>query len=506
MGHGHPSTPAQRLQWASHLLAHSGEYGVVAALSRATGISRPTLYAWRDRAQHALLHAFTPTALTPKIPPALERDVLTLWVQAHASSRGIQTCLATLTQRGISLATITRILHDAEQRALTWFAQHAPPTVRALALDEIYANDRRGAYLNAVDVHSGAVWVSEGPVPVDSESWTLVLWELQARQVHCNRVVLDGGTAMQAACRQVMPEVVLQHDQWHVLHRCSQLQARLERRVAGLTARTAVVARQAARIAAGQPPKGRNPQTDVAAHAETVAQTTQVATALRYLLQEVHRLLEVVVEDRRGVLDGVQRQAEVEAVLELLAEVAAGAHPAVQAEVQRIQQLLCDAMPSLLTFVEHVTQVQHDLLPVLAAEQQAVLGWAWLRRKVLGWHRRELLAALPMSWQAGARILLATWDEANVARVSSAVERWHSILRPHLAVHRTLTRGRLALLAVWHNHRVFRRGVHKGQSPLMLSGMVAPTDWLVALGYAPAVPADVEPEPAPLSPALALVA
>jgi hypothetical protein len=29
-------------------------------------------------------------------------------------------------------------------------------------------------------------------------------------------------------------------------------------------------------------------------------------------------------------------------------------------------------------------------------------------------------------------------------------------------------------------------GVHKGQSPLQLSGMVeAPTDWLVALGYGP---------------------
>src|SRR3712207_9295662 len=90
------------------------------------------------------------------------------------------------------------------------------------------------------------------------------------------------------------------------------------------------------------------------------------------------------------------------------------------------------------------------------------------------------------SWQAAGRILLAAWDEANLARVSSAVERWHSILRPHLAVHRTLTRGRLALLAVWHNHRVFRRGVQKGQRPLHLRGLrEAPGDWLVAVGYSP---------------------
>ena len=507
MGHAHPSTPAQRVQCASYLLAHAGEYGVVTTLSRAFGVSRPTLYAWRDRAQHALLQTFTPGPVPPVIAPAVEREVLTLWVEAHASSRGIQTCLATLTQRGISLDTITRILHDAEQRALTWFAHHAPPTVRALALDEIYANDRQGAYLNGVDVHSGAVWVSEGPLPVDSETWILVLWELQARQVRWNRVVLDGGTAMQAACRQVTPEVVLQHDQWHVLHRCTQFQARLERRVAELTARTAVVARQAARVAAGQPPKGRNPQTDVAAHGLTVAQATRVAAAVRYLLQEVHRLLEVVVVDRRGVLDGRQRQAELAAAVALLAEVAEGAHGAVQPEVQRIHRLLQDAVPTLLTFVDHVAQVQHDVLPVLPAERQALLAWAWLRRKVLGWSRRDLLAAIPASWQAAARILLATWDEANLVRVSSAVERWHSILRPHLAVHRTLTRGRLALLAVWHNHRVFTRGVHKGQSPLHLSGLRdAPSDWLVALGYPPAAAAAVPPLPGPSAPVLALAA
>ncbi len=61
-------------------------------------------------------------------------------------------------------------------------------------------------------------------------------------------------------------------------------------------------------------------------------------------------------------------------------------------------------------------------------------------------------------------------------------------MRPHLAVHRTLSAGLLALLAVWHNHRVFSRGAHRGASPLQLSGMAeAPTDWLVALGYPPAM-------------------
>ena len=84
-------TPAERAQVAAHLLARAGEYGVVSTLSRTLGVARPTLYAWRDRAQQALLHAFTPVPQALEITPALEREVLTLWVAAHASPRGIQT-------------------------------------------------------------------------------------------------------------------------------------------------------------------------------------------------------------------------------------------------------------------------------------------------------------------------------------------------------------------------------------------------------------------------------
>ena len=229
MGPAHPTTPTQRLQSACFLLAHAGEYGVVTALSRQLGVSRPTLYTWRTQAEQALHAAFAPLPPPSAVTPAVERQVLTLWAAAHASTRGIQTCIATLTAQGLSLTTITQVLQDAEQRALQWMATHVPPSTRALALDELYANDRHGAYLNVVDVHSGAVWASEGPLPVDGDTWTLVLWDLQDRGLRWDRVVLDGGGAMLVACRTVTPHLPLQHDQWHVLHRCTQLQRRLAR-------------------------------------------------------------------------------------------------------------------------------------------------------------------------------------------------------------------------------------------------------------------------------------
>src|SRR5207247_10076400 len=99
MVHTHPSTPDQRAQWTAYRLAHRGEYGLITRLSREHGISRPTLYALREQAQQALRRTFTRPAPAPPVSPSLERQVLTVLVHAHASERGLQTCIRTLIGR-----------------------------------------------------------------------------------------------------------------------------------------------------------------------------------------------------------------------------------------------------------------------------------------------------------------------------------------------------------------------------------------------------------------------
>jgi len=104
------------------------------------------------------------------------------------------------------------------------------------------------------------------------------------------------------------------------------------------------------------------------------------------------------------------------------------------------------------------------------------------RASNLGPTSKDLLQCIPSDWQAEASHLLSSWEQA--VRASSAVENWHSIVRPHLAVHRTLSAGMLALLAVWHNHRIAPRGLHEGLSPLQRTGSPSPEAiWLAALGY-----------------------
>ncbi len=145
-------------------------------LSREADASRQTLYAWAARGVRALEAAFTPAASPLSIPAELSRRVLTLLVETHPAERGIQAALRELTGQRVGLGTISAIVRDAERRAVQIQATLAPPTARAIALDELYGTNRRGAYLHVVDTLSHAVWAAEGPLAVDADSWTLVLW------------------------------------------------------------------------------------------------------------------------------------------------------------------------------------------------------------------------------------------------------------------------------------------------------------------------------------------
>lgn len=277
------------------------------------------------------------------------------------------------------------------------------------------------------------------------------------------------------------------------------MQARLDRQVERLEQRTPVVARQAARVAAGKRPRGKCPRSDVGAHAAELARAQSACEGLRYLTGELRHLLSVVVLTAQGIMPSALRQAELEAWLSLLAELSQMAPDAMQHELTRLVTLLQAALPHLVLFAPGLDEVQAHAGHVLGPAAVRLLAWAGPRRAMLGPTSKALLESLPLDWRPVAAAVFAAWDGAM--RASSAVENWHSVLRPYLAVHRTLSSGLVALLAVWHNHRIAERGLHRGQSPLMRSGITQGShDWLVALGYCPQRTAcspesDVDPQP-----------
>lgn len=500
MHKGHCSTTDQRVQIVSELIANAGQYGIVSSVSSRHRVSRQSLYSWKAKGKEALREIFASKQERREEELSLQRAVLILFTEGHASYRGIQVCLESLLGIYVSIGKITSIVQEAGKRARVWMEHQIPEGIRALAVDEQFSNKRGEAYLNIVDVHSSLVLASIPPVAVDGESWEILFLLMQERGLKWQIVASDGGRAIQDAVdrfqplpnemQEVLPKPRHQRDTWHVLDECWKVQSRLDRQVQKWKEQAKTVKRQAARVATGKKPLGVNPQTDVQAHAIKVSQAEYVASSLRYLTREFQRLLAVVVlatTPEPSVLSGKQRGEELDALLVLLSELSVGAPAAMKSHVDGLRRHIELALPRLLSFVEDLDEVRQKALQEIGPAAVHLIGWAWLHRAVLGQRSQLLLDDFPQEWRENVRELLSAWNQA--VRASSCVENWHSVLRPFLAVHRNLSAGMLALLAVWHNHRVAPRGDHLGLSPMQRSGLQKEaTDWLVALGYPLATP------------------
>src|SRR6266849_7127064 len=336
----HCSTVQERVSMVSQMLANP-MYGLVSQLGRAHQVSRQTLYRWAATGRQALEEALGHQLLPPKQNEAISLVVLTLLIETHASYRGMQTCLRELHGVHVSLGRIVGIVKEAGQRAQAWLSQQQAGTPRALALDEQYSSQRGKAYLNVIDVHSGQVWASVPPVEVDGESWILVLWYLREQGISSLSTVSDGGRAIQEAVSQVPGEEQHQRDVWHLFHVAAQVQGRLDRAVKTEQNRLVVRERQAQREAQGEQARGRHPKTQLPEQKALLAQVSYVADGVRYLCQQLHTLLEVVVPSSDRLLSSTQRHSEIEALLDLLDELVPSATPALQRHIQKIGRASC---------------------------------------------------------------------------------------------------------------------------------------------------------------------
>ncbi len=145
----HCSTAEQRVQWVSQLLVPQPPHGLAHQLSRSHEVSRQTLYRWQEKGVRALQAALEIRPAPPTEKMAVQEQVLTLLIEAHASYRDIQTCVLKLFGRRISLGSIVAIAQEAGQRAQRWLSQQQASTPRAWALDELYSSQRGKAYQSA---------------------------------------------------------------------------------------------------------------------------------------------------------------------------------------------------------------------------------------------------------------------------------------------------------------------------------------------------------------------
>src|SRR5258708_1623590 len=309
----------------------------------------------------------------------VQEQALTLLIEADASYRDIQACLLKRCGRRISLGSITGMVQGGGRRAQRWLRQEGASTDWAWGLDEQFSSQRGKAYLNVVDVHSGQVWATLPPVAMDGESWTLVWWYLYEQGLLCERSVSAGGRGLQGALSYVQRLDRHQRDVWHVLHAAYQVQGRCDRGLHQLQDRLAVIQRQAERVAQGQKARGRAPEANVVEHEQRIERTKYVTQALRYLAQELHTLLDVVVlgaEQQVGLLSSRERQQELEALLALLGELAEQALPTLQKQIQSLAKQLRLALPHLLLFAADLDVPQQQACERLGPRAVYLLAWA----------------------------------------------------------------------------------------------------------------------------------
>lgn len=130
-----------------------------------------------------------------------------------------------------------------------------------------------------------------------------------------------------------------------------------------------------------------------------------------------------------GILGSKERQEELDTLLDLFSEFCETTPKCLKKEIEKLLRHVQLALPGLGAFCPDLDAVQEQACDQLGEQACHLIGWAWLRRAVLGPKTEKLATDFPPAWQPVVKALFNAWDEA--VHSSSAVENWHSILRPH---------------------------------------------------------------------------
>jgi hypothetical protein len=214
----HCSTAEQRVQEVSQWLGNQPPHGLLSQLSPRHEVSCQTLSRWKEKGARALQAALQTRPAPPKQKRAVQEQVLTLLIEAHASYRTIQTCLLKMCGVKLSVGSIARIVQEVGQRTQQWLSQQQAGTPVAWCWMNSRAVSEEKPIRELIDVYSGQVWATVPPVAVDGESWTLVWWYLGEKGVLCERSESDGGRAIQDALARLQRLDQHHRDVWHVLH------------------------------------------------------------------------------------------------------------------------------------------------------------------------------------------------------------------------------------------------------------------------------------------------
>jgi len=209
-------------------------WGAIQWLGEVYQTSRPTLYAIGERTKAELLNpgyrrtaeeaeiklvsANKPETKTVVVTPnRLIRTALTLQFPVGSSERSAEDCLEVALDMGRSPAFLSRLFHEAGQRAgeILEKVDHTPLGPAMQARDELFVG--RDPILLMVEPHSLVITGLYATSERDAETWGCVLLLTQDRQVQIQGLAEDHCIPYAASCKIIHLDAAIQKDVWHPL-------------------------------------------------------------------------------------------------------------------------------------------------------------------------------------------------------------------------------------------------------------------------------------------------
>ncbi len=485
-------TTAQKLQCAAQALGRQA-HGVISALSREFGISRPTVYEAAASAEAVLGRYFERGPIEAgciEVDGAqLRRAVIALRVMAPTSIRAIEELLPLLYPGyRLSYGTIQSWLVEAEQHAEQFNDEVALSAIRAGALDELFSQGE--PVLAGIDLDSGYLFSLAVRDGRGGEDWAQVLRAAQRQGLDLEVVVKDAAQGIAAGVSAVFPEAEQRDDCFHACYEMGKVRRRLERRAYAAIEREEEAVRKLRRSS------GRK---------QRLKRKHQLAWAQRRCRQAIHDLdaFEAAQHHAQNAMSGVDLQTgrwrNAEAVRGGIEHAAELIRCIDQPGCSKLATYLENRAPGLALYAG---ELDTQLIALSAEYGDNAVSLACVIRQLQDdlyhhrrpWQRTEqrqhLMGAYHLLTQqlgAKAEVVLERvqqlWQQRH--RASSAIEGFNAALRPPLYVHKRATQGFLDLFRAYHNLRTRRWGRQQGTSAYQsLTGNTV-EDWLTLLGFPP---------------------
>ena len=456
----------------------------VSHLAEQHQVSRKFIYQQGQKAQQALDESFASAPADdevlfylPVTQNWLFQLILGLVLICHSSYRGVVELFRDLFDLSISVGTVHNRLQATVSTATAINQSQDLAGIEVGLHDEIFQSNH--PVLVGVDAASTYCYLLQGVERRDEDTWGWYLLAVMEQGFAPDYTIADGGSALRAGQKAMMPDIPCHGDVFHIQQQFEQVANGLARQAQGATTRRVKLEQQLAKAKL----KGylTRKLTGQLVHAKRREQALMslaqdIKTLLQWLSHDVLELAGPSLTVRQELFDFI----EVE-----LQQRECPQHPT----IRKLRKSLHHQRDQLLAFAGILDQKLAALAERFQLPLQAVRDVCLLHRKSptanAYWERwHQLQTQLSSQFHD---VMIAVGEVLQkTPRASSLVENLNSRLRNYFFLRRRLGDSYLGLLQFFLNHRRFMRSQvpeRVGKSPKeLLTGKSHP-HWLELLGF-----------------------